>query len=102
MSIDRDHNVLTEAQPVPGKYGVGANAPPLEPVVPRCAFLIEVIEGDTVGVVVAAARYIHVVIPNLRRTEDGFPPVGTGAPGHDQTVGVGIRRLIHSGRPSPR
>ena len=102
MSIGSERNVLTEVQHAPGERGVDADAPPLEVVVLRCAALIEVVEGDTVRVLVAPAGDIEVVIRHRRRTEDGVPPVGAFAAGHDQAAGGGIRSLIYTGRPAIR
>ena len=82
---------------------VDADAPALEVVVRRRAVLIEVVEGDTVGVVLAAARDVQVVVRNRRRVPNTashqLVPV---LPGMIRCVRVGILGWIHADRPPER
>ena len=101
MPLETERNVLAEVQLATIELRVGANGTPLEVVILRCPALMEVIEGDSVSVLVATAVDIQVVVPNRRGTEDGLPPVGAVTARHDQTVRVGVRASIDRERPSP-
>ena len=96
--LTRNREVLAHADTVDVEGGVDAHAPTLEPVVRRGPLLIQVIERHVVRVVLPAARNREIGVAHLSGAEHRLPPVGPGAPRHDQTRSVGgkgIRSRIH-------
>ena len=94
-TLARYGDVLSHVQAPLGERRVDAPAPPLQPVIRRGSRLIEVIEGSVVGVVSPGPRYRKIRVGVVTGTEYRVPPVGAGAPRHDQVIGIRVRGGIH-------
>ena len=100
LTTQRQDGVFTETELATVERSVGAEASSPVVGVCGCPLLIEVVARHRIGVGIAAAPDVDVVIIDWSRAPHGLPPVRAGAAGLDQAVRVGVLGEIDLCRPA--